>query len=138
MMFRGFKSDQALDLFDVIRSDVFDAMDVMGGQIADAWQEEISIDVEYGQNAFGQYEVVVRSAPGESPRRESGDLYESIDARTATDDQVVTTEVDTDIEYGYTLEVGRTNCLPRPHRTPIFERFADPMIDAVVNAITRR
>lgn len=137
MMFRHAKTDAALALFDAIRSDVFDAMDVMGGQIADAWQEELAIDVEYGQNAYGQYEVVVRSLPGESPRRESGNLYESIDTRTSSDDQVVSTEIDSDVEYGFTLEVGRENVLPRPHRDPIVDRFTEPMIDAVIGAVSR-
>lgn len=137
MMFRrnSTDADQALALFELIRSDVFEAMDLAGAQVEDAWKEEISIDVEYGQNAFGQYEVVRRSDPGQPPRRETHNLYDSIQSTTEADADEVTTLVATDVEYGFLLEGGHGKVAARPHRDPIFATWSDPFVDAVVKAV---
>lgn len=132
MMFRPNKSTSVETLFDEIQSDVHETFELLGPQIQDDWQDLISVDVEYSGAT-----VTVRSKPGEPPRRETGDLYESIQEETETDYGSVSLEISTDIEYAPYLEDGTEKMAPRPHRTRTFEKWVDEVIDATLEAVQR-
>lgn len=132
MMFRPNTpaTTDALDLFDSIQNDVYDALDLIGAQIVDSWQKRISIDVEYTKGPRGGV-WVIRSRPGEAPRRETHNLHDSIQQSTEADDGVITEFVDSDVFYAPILEYK----MDRPHCEITFEEWADQVVDATIHAI---
>lgn len=59
---------------------------------------------------------VIRSAPGESPRKDSGDLYNSISNSGVQDtDDGVSDEVGSDVWYAYNLQHGTDKVAARPY-----------------------
>jgi len=131
MMFRR-ASEPATDFFDGIVGDLFDAADLMGAQVVDSWRERISVDVEYQTGPRGGL-IVIRSKVGEAPRRETGDLYNSIQSDVEIDLHAVTLDVSSDKFYAPILE----DKLGRPHIDVTLEEWAEPFFDAMVDAINK-
>ncbi len=92
-------------------------------ELADATVEKvrmlISIPVERTATS------VIRSKPGEPPRRDSGDLYNSIrKGPLVSDADGVRTEAGSDLWYSVNLENGAGRVDPRPHWRPAYEEIA--------------
>lgn len=78
---------QGSDPFDKLASIVADALREYGGELHDKVQENLSVPVEYVRGPRGGT-IVIRSKPGEHPRRETGGLLSTIvDEVTAEGDQ---------------------------------------------------
>lgn len=100
-----------------------DALDQSGGLVADDIRDQISVPVGYRIGPRGGV-TVIRSKPGEPPRRETGDYQSSIDHQTATDGSRVTTSIFTDDPIGGYLENGTSRMAKRPHFKPVFDEYA--------------
>ena len=129
-------ADPVAVLFDAIQSDCFTAIERLGQQVADEWKERISVPVEYARGPRGGRKII-RSEPGEPPRRESGVLWESIAAQTEADGYVVTTVIGSDVEYAPYLQEGTFEMFPRP-MMPDPDQLQEQFVNAVADAIEGR
>jgi hypothetical protein len=109
-----FRENKTADLFDEIRTDCFQAMERVGEAVRDEWQSRVSVPVEYVAGPRGGV-VVVRSLPGEPPRKETGELHDSIQAATESDADVLTTTVDSEVPHAAYTNEGTARMAPRPH-----------------------
>lgn len=117
------------DLFDAIASDVAEAMDRVGQQIVDEIKNDLSVPVEYKKGPRGGT-IIVRSKPGEHPRKETGKLQEGIEHRIERNGADVILTVGDDVFYAVPLEN-----IDRPITEGGEERFEDLVVSAVVAAI---
>jgi patatin-like phospholipase/acyl hydrolase len=111
--------------FDDILDDLLAAEAEIGEEIVARVQDDCSVDVEI----LG--ETVIRSKPGEHPRRETGDLYNSFKTHTTVDGGTVATVVDSDIWYAVNLE----NVMDRPIFTGKLDEYEPLILDRHVRAI---
>lgn len=91
--------------------------DTIGEELASRLRESVSVPV--GRD--GKH--VVRSLPGERPRRDEGDYQASLRHVTTVDGDKVKTAAGTDMERGQWLEKGTERMLARPHFQPLFDEF---------------
>lgn len=104
------------------------AMFVEGINAVSDIKSALKVPVEY------RGDVVIRSLPGEAPRRETGDLQGSIDAKTIDGQDgpdSVTLEVSTNIHYAPRLET------TRPFMGPAFERMSADLPGALASRMAR-
>jgi hypothetical protein len=123
-----FRENTTAGLFEGIQSDVFTAAEAHGNQTRDDWKDRVSIDVVRSGSQ------VIRSLPGEPPRRDRGDLYDNIESRTEADAEVITVSVDTDIPHALFTDAGTDRMAARPH-APDPDEFLASLVDAVIDAI---
>lgn len=111
------------DLNIQIRAAVRAVLTSMGRDFRDNLRDILSVPVTYiGSEA-------IRSEPGESPYRESRDLWKSIKYKVAAKAQTVEalriySDMDT-AEYSGYLEDGTENIEPRPHWSVAYEQAGD-------------
>lgn len=136
MMFRSNNppTDDAAELFDRITSDVYDAIDLIGAQVADDLQQRISVPVEFVPGPGGAV-FTIRSLPGEPPRMETQTLHDSIQSEMDVDQQVIGVEVSSDVFYAPMLEYGE-HVAARPAWLPTFNDHVEDFFDAVVAAVS--
>jgi hypothetical protein len=100
-----------------------------------ALEQSLSVDVE--RDFAGN--VVVRSAPGQPPRRETGELVGNValDVRPTTDGIKIEMSADRPSTPGValTLEIGGDGIQPRPYMKPSFERFETAADGAIKSAL---
>lgn len=82
----------------------------------DEMRELIGIQVEY---AGGD---IIRSLPGEAPRREFGNLQDSQQIDVTVNQNEISATLFTDSLIGAYLEHGTSRILPRPHYEPYAKR----------------
>jgi hypothetical protein len=129
--------DPDTDFAQGIVADILDAVaeeaERLGAEIAADVRESIDIPVEPTSSGY-----VVRSRPGEPPRRESGHLWESIGFEVARDDgrRRVGLSVYSDDPKAAGLEYGRDDVRPRPFMAPAFDRWADQVAERIADAAT--
>lgn len=87
--------------------------------MVDEMREMISVPVEYIAGPRGGI-IVIRSSPGEAPRRETGDLWASIQFMVIAPRGVFMV-VFTDVEYSLYLEQGTDRMDPRPHWSTLLQ-----------------
>jgi hypothetical protein len=109
------------------------AADELAENIRDDLQEAIDVSVEYGGGR------IIRSKPGEPPRRETGNYHDSIQSDVKRDATKVAFTVFTDAQLGEWLEEGTNRGLaPRPHFAPCFERNQPKIIARVEDSIDHK
>jgi hypothetical protein len=112
-------TDFADTLIDDLRERAGTAFDEFGREVLDALRESVSVPVQYAGSR------VIRSAPGEPPRRETGDYRAGLGTELTFLPAGVSTSIFTDAPLGPWLENGTSRGLAaRPHFAPIFDRYA--------------
>jgi hypothetical protein len=132
-----FRANNATELFEDVRADVFAACEQFGGEVVDVIREKISVDVEYIDGPRGGVRVI-RSLPGEPPRRETGTLQDSYQSAVEADAGEVTLDVFSDCPYAGNLENGTARVLPRPHVADTADEMTEQFLDRVVAAFEGR
>jgi hypothetical protein len=89
---------------------------------ADQVREDLAVDVEY----IGDGRVI-RSQPGEPPRRETGDLQGSIDTSAEIAGDEVVTLLDCNDWKGRRLNEGDGQIRPRPFWDFAYQRLSDTL-----------
>lgn len=118
-------STTAQELFGAIVSDVVAKQsEVADAQVADI-KKRISVPVDRRGS------TVIRSKPGEPPRKDTGALYESIEQFTADSFTTIETVISTDRVYGPILEAQ----LNRPIMFDWHETYLNQYLDASVRGI---
>lgn len=105
--------------------------DAIGVELVEKIRDAIDVPVEFTSGA------VIRSEPGEPPRRESGDYQGSIRHVTERDGDTITTVVGTDSVIGAYLEGGTERMKPRPHFAPVTDEFAQNAVERVQQAFSQ-
>ena len=90
---------------------------VIADELRDRVREAVSVDVEY----YGG--IVIRSRPGEPPRRETGDYSNSILSASGEDGDEIWGSAYTDHWKGH-LEDGFQNIAPRPHWSFVYAEYS--------------
>jgi hypothetical protein len=93
-----------------------DKFDALGGEIVRDMREMIGVPVS------GSGRNVVRSKPGEPPRKETGALQGSWRHHTVTEGDTVRTVAGTPSMIGVYLQKGTATIRPRPHASTLFRR----------------
>lgn len=121
------------DCMALIDGAVNESLDVLGGQYAADVKESLDISVEYVGSE------VIRSKPGERPRRETGELQ---DATRHEVDRLLFDETElsilNDCPHAAPLEFGTQTVLPRPFMAPALERITDKLPDDLNDAVAGR
>lgn len=119
-----------LNPFDVLAPQFEGIMREIGEEMVARVQDRCSIDVQ------GSPPHMIRSKPGEHPRRETYRLYESFKSKTVMDQNIVTT-VDTDVPYAPRLQFN----LARPifdagqGEPSLLDEYSPLVIQRVIEAI---
>lgn len=135
MMFRHAEPATETDLFDSIATDLASEFTQIGEAIMSDMRDRLSVDVQYFPGPNGEI-FVERSAPGEPPRRETQQLWESVQS-TVEQTADVKLIVDSDCPYAPPLEYGAEarNLLPRPVWIPTFNDWADTFVERAVSVV---
>lgn len=104
-----------------------------GSDMVNDMREMISVPVEYIAGPRGGI-IVIRSNPGEPPRRETGDLWASIQYLVIAPAGVWMV-VFSDIEYSLYLEQGTERMEPRPHWSTLLTIWIEQLPMRVALAI---
>lgn len=115
--------------FDAIVRDMMEPLAQIGGFMAEQVQEWLSVDVDRTGSK------VIRSRPGEHPRRDSGRLFTSITHDIAAQGDVITVTVGTDAPYAHYLENGTSKMAERPILAGLLEQFEPILMNAVAEVI---
>jgi hypothetical protein len=115
----------AEQLIDDLRERATAAFDEFGKEVLDGLQQSISTPVEYIGGS------TIRSLPGEPPRLEFSDLFDSYDTETEQLLQGVSESIFSDLPRSRWLEYGSGRIKPRPHVKPIFDRYAALAAEAI-------
>jgi hypothetical protein len=118
-------TDFADTLIDDLRERATTAFDEFGREVLEALRQSVSVPVGRAGSR------VIRSAPGEPPRREFADYIASLGTETAFLPAGVSASVFTDMQRGRWLEDGTSRMQPRPHFAPIFDRYAALAAEAI-------
>jgi hypothetical protein len=124
--------NEAAEVFDDIAAEMGPALSGVGAAMVETIQEFISIDV---QRAKGR---VIRSAPGEHPRRDTGRLFGSIAQDVEREGDLFTITVDTDTPYAPYLEFGTSKMAIRPIFDGMLERFEPILMNTAIAVIEGR
>ncbi len=89
----------------------------------------LSVQVEY----IGGY--VIRSKPGEAPRREFGDLIRSVDFATSRVNALVRLDVFSTSMISVYLNEGTDRIAPRPHWQPLIDNWRDQLLPRTASAV---
>lgn len=117
--------------FDLIEQAVADVNREVGGEIVADVKDRLSVPVGYRIGPRGGT-YLIRSKPGENPRRETGALQESIaDAVFVEGTHEVTLEVSAGVKYAPFLDPRLT----RPIFTGIVDEYETPLLDRVADRI---
>jgi len=121
------------DCMRILEDAVEQSLDVLGGQYVGDVKESLDVSVEY------QGSEVIRSKPGENPRRETGELQDATRhevEKLLFDEQELS--IVNDCPHAAPLEFGTQTVLPRPFFGPAFERLTDKMPDDLNDAVAGR
>jgi hypothetical protein len=97
--------------------------DIVSSSRADL-QASISVPVGYASGPRGGL-MVIRSKPGEPPRRETGNYVNSWGESVVIDGLRVVGRIYSDVDYGSYLSTGTSRMASRPHLSPAFHRAVD-------------
>lgn len=111
--------------FDEIDAELREKFELLGTQMDDKVREWIGIDVGFAKGR------IVRSKPGEHPRKETGRLQGSFDNEATLEDGVIKVTVFTDVPYAIFLQNGTSKMAKRPIIDGLLELF-DPQLDDIV------
>lgn len=116
---KGSSPDQVAEgLTDFLAGHLVPAMDTCGKEWADGLRRDVSVPV--GRSGSR----IVRSLPGEPPRREHGDYIDSILHDTRREGALVITEIGSILpNRGVWLEGGTSRIRPRPSFGPLHQRI---------------
>lgn len=129
-MFRS-STSAATDPFAAIASVIQAEMQAISEDVREDLAQAIDIPVGH--------DPLVRSAPGEPPRKDSWDLRGSLEGYTESTDGglKVTAGVDTNIEYAPFLENGTPRMAARPAWLPTYEKWCPIVLARVADAMNR-
>lgn len=124
--------------FDIIESRVYAALRAEGEDARQRLVEMTSVPVQIVPGPRGGKRIV-RSAPGEPPRLETGDLNAGFDSRVTADSKagLVTLTVENPVEYSGFLENGTQNVAPRPHWQRVLDDWDVNLAGRVAAEIAR-
>lgn len=125
-------TNPADEITDALIDRARDGFDEIGADLAERLRKKI--DVAVGRSGG----VVVRSLPGEPPRRDTGDYQATVRHETRTEGNTVTTAAGTDSQLGPWLEGGTSRMKPRPHFKPVREEFAAEAVERVKQALSNK
>jgi hypothetical protein len=111
--------------FDDIERDLRPRMDDLGAKMEAQVRDWIGVPV----GRSGGH--IIRSQPGEHPRRETGRLRGSIDHATDSQNGIITVTIDSDVFYAPLLENGTSKMAKRPILTGLLELF-EPQLEEIV------
>lgn len=118
-------TDFADTLINDLRQRAGPAFDEFGREVLDALRTSVSVPVGYAGSR------VIRSRPGEPPRRETGDYRAGLGTELTYLPAGVSTSIFTDDQLGPWLENGTSRMEARPHFEPIFDRYAARAAEAI-------
>ena len=124
-------TDDSTQLFYDIAADVATSLDYIGGVIVEQIKQDLSVPVEIVTGPRGG-RIVIRSKPGEHPRKETGLLQSQVNHQVERDGVNSTLIVFDPVYYSPYLDPG----LNRPIVTGIDERFEDRVAEIVAQAIS--
>lgn len=114
--------------WDSIAAELEQAARGFGARVENHVRDKLSVPVEYVTGPRGGTRVI-RSLPGEPPRRETGNLQGSIQARFFFEGSTIAVELDSPVGYAVPLQVERDR--------PIFSDLPDLFGDEWVNVCAR-
>lgn len=109
-----------------------DGFDEIGAELEARFRELLSVQVE------GTGKEVVRSKPGEAPRRESGGYEGSFKHVTTVEGDTVATRAGTEDPRGAWFTGGTATMQPRPHAETVRDEFAEHAEERVLQAISNK
>lgn len=118
------------DVFNSIVSDVAAAQKDEGEKLAEILREKVSVPVEYETGPRGGVRII-RSKPGEPPRKETGALQTSIESETIEVGDEVATAVTVSVPYAIPLQ----ESLDRPITDTELEAIQGEILDRLAAAI---
>lgn len=81
--------------------------------------------------------LIIRSSPGEPPRKEFGDYYDSITHETTREGDLVITRIGSRLPgRGPWLEFGTDKIAPRPHFAPLHEQLKSEAVERIKGNLT--
>lgn len=113
--------------FDDLANEMAIELDAMGAKFAEAARQDASVPVEY----FGS--VVIRSVPGEHPRREFGNLIASIGHEVERVDNLIIVTIGAGINYAFDLQ----ERMDRPIVSHLADQFPQAINDRIGDAMSR-
>jgi hypothetical protein len=116
--------------FDRLRGAIADGFETSSALIVSEVKDRLDIPVDYGIGPRGGT-YVIRSQPGEPPRRETGRLQEGIDGEATIEGDVIELVIGSDTFYAPFLDPK----LQRLIFTDVAEEFLDVVIDNIVTSI---
>lgn len=122
-------SEFADDIVADVKRLVFAEADKLGREITDDLVRSVSVPVQYIGGA------TIRSLPGEPPRKEFGDLADSIQYELLDYADSFSLTIYTDHQIALWLEAGTARIKPRPHFRPCFERWVEVVPERLFQAV---
>ncbi len=117
------------EIFDEIESDIAIASQQMADQIASDVKDRIGVPVGYAVGPRGGTRVI-RSKPGEPPRKETGNLQSGVIAEVVAVRGQISGSIYDEVPYAAPLE----SDLDRPILTDLAETYEDFLADGVTRA----
>jgi hypothetical protein len=111
------------DLHREMETRVRKAVNDLAYACAEDVREAVSIEVEYVRGPRGGKRVI-RSKPGEAPRKEKGSYINSITSQM-NEGEPISASAYTTSRIGVYLEDGTEKMAPRPHWGPAFRRWSE-------------
>jgi hypothetical protein len=120
--------------FDEIEADLGPVLRDVAEEMLARVQDRISVDVERVGSR------VIRSKPGEHPRRDTGNLYASFIVEENTENHTVAAAVTTDVEYAVYLQLGMDRPITDagPDGPALLDEYEPLVIDRIAGVIERR
>lgn len=123
-------------LIDTIEMTIAYSFHKSGDYITDDIRQKISVPVEYVRGPRDGIHVI-RSKPGEFPRKEYGNLQRSIQWVINRESPMIYLDVFSDVIYARYLEEGTENMEPRPVWLPAAEEWAPLVAEDAASMIKR-
>ena len=128
---RGSTPDEIADgLTDWLAERVMPAMDSCGAEWAEGQRARVGVQVGYSGSR------VIRSLPGEPPRREHGHFQDSITHQTRREGNLIITEIGSLLpNRGVWLEGGTSRMKPRPSFGPLHDEVEQEAADKILSKL---
>lgn len=118
------------ELIDELTADLATAMQSFVDEIADETRERVSVPVQVITGPRGGRRVI-RSRPGEPPRKDTGALQDSVSVNVAETTENVDGYVHVGVHYSEPLQTKMRRLILDDRADEFADRFTDQMADAV-------